>query len=108
LRAALRPWAAERGADDEPRAETIRAATAALSGAERLRQRVTPRRARTAGAEQVPAAAAVAAATPAQRRPLAEALPLAPKVRADRDDPDGPDHLGRVHDPAARHAQPGA
>jgi transposase len=107
LLAALRPWAAARVATEEQQAEAIRAATADLSGEERLLQRVAHLRALTAWAEQVPADAAFAAATPTERRPLEEAVQLAHKVLADRDDPDGPDHLRSVHDPEARTAKHG-
>lgn len=104
---ALRPWAAQRVAAEEQRAQALRTATADLSGEERLLQRVAHLRAITAWADEVPAGAALAAAPEAERQALAEALQLAHKVLADRDDPDGTDHLVSVHDQQARRAKHG-
>jgi transposase len=104
---ALRPWAAERVASEERQAEAIRTATADLSGEERLLQRVAHLRAVTAWAEEIPGGAAFADAPEAERQALAAALPLAHKVLADRDDPDGTDHLVSVQDPQARRAKHG-
>jgi transposase len=104
---ALRPWAPQRVADETQRAEAIRAATADLSGEERLLQRVAHLRALTAWAEEVPPAANGAAAPPTERHVLEAALALAHKVLADRDDPEGPDHLVSAHDAEARQAKHG-
>lgn len=104
---ALRPWAAERAAGEEQRAEAIRTATADLSGEERLLQRVAHLRAITAWADEVAARPAYAGAPETERRALEEALRLAHKVLADRDDPDGPDHLVSALDPEARRAKHG-
>src|SRR5262249_61022242 len=106
LLGALRPWAAGRGADEERRAEAIRTTTADLSGEERLLQRVAHLRAIAAWAEEMAAGAARAAAA-AARRALEQALQLAHKVLADRDDPEGTDHLASAQDPAARKAKHG-
>jgi hypothetical protein len=62
----------------------------------------------TAWADEVVADAAFGAGPAAQQRHLEEALTLAHKVLADRDDPEGPDHLVSVHDPQARQAKHGA
>jgi transposase len=104
---ALQPWAAPRVAAERRQAEVIRAATADLSGEERLLQRVAHLRALTAWADEVPAGAAFAAAAAPERQALEEALRLAPKVLADRADPEGPDHLVSVQDPEARRAKHG-
>jgi len=104
---ALRPWAAGRVADEEQRACAIRAATADLSGEERLLQRVAHLRVIAAWADEVPAGAANACAPESERQALAEALQVAHKVLADRDDPDGADHLVSAHDPEARRAKHG-
>jgi transposase len=104
---ALRPWAADRVADEQQRAAAIRTATADLSGEERLLQRVAHLRAVVAWADDLAAGAAFAGAPPPRRRGLEEALALAHKVLADRDDPDGPDHLLSVHDPEARKGKHG-
>lgn len=107
LLGALRPFAAARVAAEEGHAEAVRAATADLSGEERLLQRVAHLRAITAWADEVPQGAASAAAPPARREALAEALQVAHKVLADRADPGGPGHLVSVHDPEARQAKHG-
>jgi transposase len=104
---ALAPWQAARVAQQRRQAEALRAATADLSGEERLLQRVAHLRAVVAWADEVPATPAFATAPQAQQRALGEALRLAHKVLADRDDPDGPDHLVSVHDPEARQAKHG-
>jgi hypothetical protein len=94
-------------AQERQHAEALRAATADRSGEERRLQRVAHRRALVAWADDVPAGPAFAAAPAAARRALPEALALAHKVLADRDDPDGADHLVSVHDPEARSAKHG-
>jgi transposase len=104
---ASRPWDGPRVADEVLRADAIRTATADLSGEERLLQRVAHLRAITTWAEEVAAARAFVAADAARQKPLQEALRLAHKVLADRDDAKGPDHLKSVHDPEARHSKHG-
>jgi transposase len=107
LLAALLPRAGQRVADERQRAEAIRAATADLSGEERLLQRVAHLRAITAWADELAAGAAFRAAGARARRAVEEALRVAHKVLADRDDRDGPDHLLSAHDPEARQARHG-
>jgi transposase len=104
---ALRPWAAERVASERQRAEAIRTATADLSGEERLLQRVVHLRAVLAWADEIPQDAAFPAAPEAARQALEEALQVAHKVLADRDDPEGPGHLVSVQDPDARRSKHG-
>lgn len=104
---ALQPWAAERVADERRQAEAIRTATVDLSGEERLLQRVAHLRALSSWADTVHQGATFLAAAAARRQALEEALALAHKVLADRDDPDGPDHLVSMHDPDARRAKHG-
>jgi transposase len=101
---AVQPWAAARVAEEQRQAEKIRAATADLSGEERLLQRVAHLRAVVAWAEEIPALPNV---SEAGRQALEEALQLAHKVLADRDDPEGPDHLLSVQDPDARRGMHG-
>jgi transposase len=103
----LRSWEAARTEDEHQRAKAIRTTTADLCGEERLLQRVAHLRAIVAWADEVCAGATFAGADSAQRQPLEEALRLAHKVLADREDPDGPDHLVSLHDPEARQAKHG-
>lgn len=104
---ALRFWDPARVSEEVQRADAIRTATADLSGEERLLQRVAHLRAITAWAEQIAAGAAFASASDFQQKPLREALQVAGKVLADRDDPDGPDHLVSPLDPEARRSRHG-
>jgi transposase len=94
---ALRPYAAERVATEEARAEQIRLCTADLKDEERLLERVTHLRALLNWVdlwrEEGPPAAD-AAVTAAWR--------LAHKVLNDRDDPEAGDKVISVHDPDAR------
>ena len=104
---ALRPLAAERVAQEEECSETIRLATEDAKDQERLVQRVSQLRAVLAWADDVPRQARFAQASgPAQER-LRAALTLAHKVLADRDDPDGGDHLRSAQDPDARRGKHG-
>jgi transposase len=107
LLTALAFWAPERVASERRRVETLRKATADLSGEERLLQRVTHLRSLVAWAEAIPATAAFTAAPPSAQQALQDALTLAQKVLANRNDPDGPDHLVSPHDPDARWAKHG-
>jgi transposase len=104
---ALVPFAAERVALERQQLQVLRAASADLCGEERLLGRVTFLRTLAAWADEVPAGPVFAAGLPPQRQALEEALRLTHKVLADRDDPEGPDHLVSVHDPEARKAKHG-
>lgn len=94
---ALRPYAAERVAAEEARAEQIRLCTADLKDEERLLERVTHLRSvlnwvdlwRTQGPQVEDAA-------------VTEAWRLAHKVLNDRDDPEAGDRVVSVQDPDAR------
>jgi IS5 family transposase len=99
---ALRPFAAERVAQEQERAEIIRLATDELKDEERLVQRVSQLRGVLAWADEVPQQALFAqAGLPAQEK-LRAALTLAHKVLADRDDPEAGDKVISAHDPEAR------
>jgi transposase len=104
---AVQPFAAERAAAEQQRAEAIHTATADLSGEERLLQRVAHLRAVVAWAEELPTSPGFALAPEAARPALEQALALAHKVLVDRADPEGPDHLVSVHDPEARRSKHG-
>jgi transposase len=99
---ALRPFAAERVAEEEQRAEAIRIGTDEARDEERLLQRVTHLRAVLAWAEDVPVRADFAARDSKARDALHSALALAHKVLADRNDPDAGDKVVSVQDPDAR------
>jgi transposase len=104
---ALCPFAAECVAGERQQLEVIRTATADLSGEERLLQRVAHLRAVVAWADEVPAGQLFANGLPAQQQALQVALQVAHKVLADRDDPEGTDHLVNALDPQARTAKHG-
>lgn len=99
---ALRPFAAERVAEEEQRAEAIRVGTEDAKDEERLLQRVSHLRAVLAWADDVPAQADFAAQDSKAQDSLRSALALAHKVLADRADPDAGDKVVSAHDPDAR------
>jgi transposase len=101
LLAAAEPLAAQRVADERRHAEGIHAATADLADEERLLQRVAHLRAITAWADELLPRETEAAAG-VQQQALTEALGLAHKVLADRDNPKAPDKTVSMHDPEAR------
>jgi IS5 family transposase len=104
---ALRPFAAERVAHEQERAEIIRLATDELKDEERLVQRVSQLRGVLAWADEVPQQALFAqTGLPAQEK-LRAALTLAHKVLADRDDPEAGDKVISAHDPEARRGKHG-
>jgi transposase len=107
LLVALQPFAAERVAQERQGLEALRAASAELSGEERLLGRVAFLRVLAAWADEVPAGQEFAAGSEAQRQALEQALQLTHKVLADRDDPEGPDHVVSVQDTEARKAKHG-
>ncbi len=98
----LRPFAAERVAEEEQRAEAIRVGTEDAQDEERLVQRVTHLRAVLAWADEVPEQACFTQGNPKQQDKLRQALALAHKVLADRNDPKAGDKIRSVHDPDAR------
>jgi transposase len=99
---ALRPFAAERVAHEQERAEIIRLATDELKDEERLVQRVSQLRGVLAWADEVPQQALFAQADLRAQEKLRAALTLAHKVLADRDDPEAGDKVISAHDPEAR------
>ena len=106
---AARPYAPAPVTADEAEAEVGRPATADLPETARLVARVTPLRPIVAWAEGVQEALGPVPAAPDQARPRFEAaLALAPRVLADRDEPDPGDQGRRGVDPDARRGQPGA
>lgn len=106
---AARPFAPERVVAEEGQALQIRAVTADLTDNERLLQRVTQLRHIVAWAETLHAdLGPLPAEPPPQRLALVDALRLAHKVLADRDDPDAGDKLVSLQDPDARRGKHGA
>jgi transposase len=99
---AVRPFAAERVAREEQRAEELRLATEDVKDQERLVQRVSQLRGVLAWADAVPQQALFAQADAATQEKLRAALALAHKVLADRDDPQAGDKVVSAHDPDAR------
>ena len=83
---ALRPFAAEPVAAAEQQAEAIRLATEDAKDEERLVQRVTQLRAVLAWADEVPGQETFAHGSPACQDQLRQALALAHKVLADREE----------------------
>jgi len=107
LLASLRPWVAERVAEEEQQAEAIRTATADLADEERLLQRVVQLRRIVAWAEEVQQRLPELDVDPKQRQSLEKTLDVVHKVLADRQDPEGKNKLQSVHDPDARRAKHG-
>lgn len=106
---AAQPFAAERVAAERAHALAIRTATSDLSDEERLLQRVTHLRQIVAWADQVAVEIGpLPHESPAAQRGFAEALALAYKILADRDDPDGGDQVVSVQDLEARRGKHGA
>jgi transposase len=99
---ALRPFAPARVADEEAAAEVIRRRTDDAKDEERLVQRVAHLRAILAWADDVPAHDVFGPSAEAALARLRQALALAHKVLADREDPDAPDQVRSVQDPDAR------
>jgi IS5 family transposase len=99
---ALQPFAAERVSQEEQQAEAIRLRTFDHSDQERLLQRVNHLQAVLAWADEVPQQPAFAQAARARQEKLRQALEVAHKVLADRQDPDAGDKLVSVVDPDAR------
>lgn len=100
---AARPFAPERVLEEQARAEAIHAATADLEEPERLLHRVTHLRQILAWADPLwEGLPEPAAPQTGPRQVLEEALHLAHKVLADREDPKAGDKLVSLSDPDAR------
>jgi transposase len=105
LLAALQPFLPAYADAERLRAEEIRQASNDCPDGERLVRRVAHLRAIVAQAEEVlstPAWRSAVATQPACAEKLRQALDLARKLLADRDDPKGRDRLISVHDADAR------
>ncbi len=99
---ALRPFAPERVAEEEQRAEAIHLGTEDVKDEERLLQRVTHLRAVLLWAEEVPTQDLFYRQPDQAQQRLRDALALAHKILADREDPQAGDKVISVHDPDAR------
>jgi hypothetical protein len=104
---ALQPWAAAYVAAQEQQVLAVRAATADLSNAERLLQRVTHLRAIVARADAVLDSNVFNEAASLRQAPLRQALQAAHQLLADRDDPQGKRPLRSAVDPDARRVNHG-
>jgi transposase len=105
---AAEPFAAEPVAAERAHVLAIRTATADLSDEERLLQRVGHLRQIVGWADQVSTdLGPLPEPAPTDRRVFADALALAHHILADRDDPDGGNHIVSVHDPDARRGMHG-
>jgi Transposase DDE domain len=99
---AVRPFAPVHAAEEEERAEAIRLGSDDAKDAERLVQRVVHLRAVLAWADDVPAQEVFRQQSEPAQEKLRQALALAHKVLADREDPEAKDKVRSVHDPDAR------
>jgi transposase len=99
---AVRPFAPERVATEEERAEALRVGTEDAKDEERLLQRVVHLRAVLLWADEVPTQEGFRQQPAAAQESVRAALALAHKILADREDPDAKDKVVSVHDPDAR------
>ena len=99
---ALRPFADQRVAAEEQRAEAIRLGSEDAKNEERLVQRVAHLRGVLAWADEVPGQEVFQQQSEPAQEQLRSALALAHKVLADRDDPKAGDKVLSVHDADAR------
>lgn len=104
---ALMPFAAERVAQEQQRAEVIHRSTEDAKDEERLVQRVSHLRAVLAWADAVPTQEVFRQQSAKAQEKLASALTLAHKILADREDPKAGDKVVSVHDPDARRGRHG-
>jgi transposase len=104
---ALRPWGAERVADEEQHALQVRTTTTDLSNDERLLQRVAHLRAVVAWADEIQDSPAFQESTAAQQQPLRQALQAAHQLLADRVNPKGKQPLRSAVDPDAHRLKHG-
>jgi transposase len=99
---ALRPFAAARVQEEEQRADALHRATQDSGDDDQLVRRVAHLRSVLAWADEVPAQPEFPQGTAQQQERLRDALRLAHKVLADREDPESGDKLRSIHDPDAR------
>jgi transposase len=104
---ALRPFAPERVAQEEQRAEAIHLGTEDAKDEERLLQRVTHLRAVLAWADEVPRQELFAKHDEQAQEQLRSAVALAHKILADREDPKAGDKVISVQDADARRGKHG-
>jgi transposase len=102
----VRPFAGDRVAEEEQRAESIRQGTEDAKDEERLVQRVTHLRSVLAWADELPGQEAFAKGSAKQQEQLDQALALAHKVLADRDK-GATDKVISAQDPDARRGKHG-
>jgi transposase len=99
---AVRPFAPAHAAEEEERAEAIRLSTDDAKDEERLVQRVVHLRAVLAWADDVPAQEVFRQQCEPAQEKLRQALALAHKILADREDPEAKDKVRSVHDSDSR------
>jgi IS5 family transposase len=105
---ALRPFAPDRVSVEEERAQAIHQGSADAKDEERLLQRVTHLRAVLAWADDVPRQEVFGQRSGKVQEQLRQALALAHKILADREDPKAGDKVISVQDPDARRGKHGA
>jgi IS5 family transposase len=98
----LRPFAAQRVAEEEQRAEAIRLGSEDVKDEERLLQRVTHLRAVLLWADVVPEQENFRQQPDRAQESVRAALALAHKILADREDPKAQDKVISIHDSDAR------
>lgn len=99
---ALRPFVPARVAQEEAQAEGIRQSTEDAKDEERLVQRVNHLRTVLAWADEVPQQEIFRQQNEASQETLQQALALAHKILADREDPEAGDKIRSLKDPDAR------
>jgi transposase len=99
---AVRPFVPARAAEEEARAEVVRQSTEDAKDEERLVQRVNHLRTVVTWADDVPNQEVFRQQSEAAQETLRQALALAHKILADREDPDAGDKVRSVQDPDAR------
>jgi hypothetical protein len=99
---AVRPLAPARAAEEDQRAEIIRQSTEDAKDEERLVQRVVHLRTVLVWADALPAEEVFREQSEPVQEKVRQALTLAHKILADREDPEAGDKTRSVHDPDAR------
>jgi transposase len=104
---ALRPFAPERVTEEQQRAQAIHLGSEDAKDEERLLQRVIHLRGVLAWADEVPRQEIFGQLDEQAQKQLRSALTLAHKILADREDPQGGDHVLSVQDADARRGKHG-